>query len=373
MQEKYTHFGVEVSLFSGKTRAYLRYKHIPFVEVTPSAKVINKELYPQTGMRMIPVVKTPEGEYLQDTTDIIDKLEQRFPSHSVYPEQPLQKFLAYLLELYADEWLLLPAMHYRWHYKRDHLWFIMKEFGNCMMPSIPRIFRPFAACLPALYFGRLYKPVLGVSKQNYRQVEAFYLRFLESFNKHLDSIPFVLGTRPSIADFGFMGPLYAHLYRDPYSGKVMKTHAPNVARWVERMNQLDTYDFGEDTGFERGAQVAEHLVPILSQLQNDYYPILQETSERIAKRVKQKPNERLPRFLGKMTFTLEGVEETRYVNTYAQWMWQRAINYFYGLSEAEQQIIREALEAKGLSKLVAAPIKEQIERRQNKLYPVNAK
>ena len=105
MASQYTHFGTQVSLFSGKTRAYLNYKNIPFKEVLPSSATIKNELYPATGVRVIPVVKTPDGEYLQDTTHIIDSLEAHFPETSVYPTNPLQKFLALLLELYGDEWL----------------------------------------------------------------------------------------------------------------------------------------------------------------------------------------------------------------------------------------------------------------------------
>ena len=33
-----------------------------------------------------------------------------------------------------------------------------------------------------------------------------------------------------------MGPLYAHDYRDPWSGDQMRRLAPNVARWVGWMN-----------------------------------------------------------------------------------------------------------------------------------------
>jgi hypothetical protein len=33
-----------------------------------------------------------------------------------------------------------------------------------------------------------------------------------------------------------MGPLYAHLARDPYPSVLMKQQAQRVWRWVERMN-----------------------------------------------------------------------------------------------------------------------------------------
>ena len=45
-----------------------------------------------------------------------------------------------------------------------------------------------------------------------------------------------MGGRPSIADCGFMAPLFAHLARDPVPATLMKNIAPNVYRWTERMN-----------------------------------------------------------------------------------------------------------------------------------------
>lgn len=176
----------------------------------------------------------------------------------------MQKFLALLLELYADEWLLLPAMHYRWHYKKQNLWFVLKEFGATAVPNWPRFLQPVFAMLPAFYFGRLYKPVLGISDQNYKQVEAFYEQFLQNFSAHLQQQDFLFGSQPSIADFGFMGPLYAHLYRDPYSGELMKEKAPKVAAWVERMLNLKDLPKGSFSiqGSDHGGSVPNTLVPI---------------------------------------------------------------------------------------------------------------
>jgi len=71
----FTHYGADFSMYSGKTRSYLRYKGIPFEEQLATAKVYRKILIPNTGVAMIPVLETPEGEFIQDTTAIIDSLE----------------------------------------------------------------------------------------------------------------------------------------------------------------------------------------------------------------------------------------------------------------------------------------------------------
>ncbi len=67
---KYKHIGTEVSLYSGKTRAYLRYKDIPFEEVLSSADVYKDIIVPRTGVQYIPVLITLDDIAIQDTTEI---------------------------------------------------------------------------------------------------------------------------------------------------------------------------------------------------------------------------------------------------------------------------------------------------------------
>jgi glutathione S-transferase len=362
----YVLFGAEVSLFSGKVRSYLNYKNIPFIETCPSAKVVNQELYSNTGLRMIPVIKTPENEYIQDTTVIIDALESRFANDPVYPQSSLMKFIALYLELYADEWLLLPAMHYRWHYKRQNLWFILKEFGGVAVPDWPKPLQPFAAIVPAFYFGRLYKPVLGISKRNCFEVEAFFESFLQDFEQHLINHQFLLGGKPSIADFGFYGPMYAHLYRDPYSHKLIQAKAPRVADWVHRMTERQNH---YDEFLTSESVIPEMIVKMLTHMKNTQLPILKETILRVHQRILDKPNEVLPRFLGQTEYSLDKVNEKRYVNTYAQWMLQRPVDFLSALPEAEQANIIGVFAKLGLSELTNIEIMSPIQKIKNKLYP----
>lgn len=366
MEQTYTQYGAEVSLFSGKTRAYLRYKSIPFNEVLATADVVNNVLYPNTNVRMIPVVKTPEGEFLQDTTAIIDHLETQFPTRSIYPSTPKQHWISLWLELYADEWLLLPAMHYRWHYKRAHLGFILKEFGACAMPKWPKILQPLAGLVPAFYFGRLYKPVLGISKRNRSAIETWYERFLRDFDEHLVDYYYLLGSAPSIADFGFFGPLYAHLYRDPYSGELMREKAPRVAQWVERMRDPNVNSV--NTFIEDDA-IPASVLPFLRHQVATQLPVLQETLSRVSARALRSPDKKIPRFLGTVKYQIEGVSETRFINSYAQWMLQRPIAYFKSLTKSQQLEIVQWAKSVGLEALTSIEITTPIERRDNLLYP----
>ena len=64
--------------------------------------------------------------------------------------------------------------------------------------------------------------------------EASFEELLDVLDIHFQHYPYLLGGLPSIADFGFMAPLFAHL--DPVPSTLMKNRAPNVYRWTERMN-----------------------------------------------------------------------------------------------------------------------------------------
>ena len=100
----------EVSYFSAKVRPALRYKQLWYEEVRADLG----EIFERTGLGFIPIVVTPENETWQDSTEIFDRLEARVPEPPLFPRSPVQRIAAHLVELYTDEFGLIPAMHYRW-------------------------------------------------------------------------------------------------------------------------------------------------------------------------------------------------------------------------------------------------------------------
>lgn len=328
MAEPYIHYADEVSLYSGKTRAYLRYKNISFREVTPTMEVYREVIVPAVKRPIIPLVGTPEGQLLQDTTVIIDALEQRHTDCPIYPPGPQQRLAALLLELFGDEWLVMPAMHYRWQYKRQNLRFILNEFGGMLKPGWPKLLHPVAGVAPAVMFGNMYKDYFGLRRGMHQAVEESYLGFLDEFNNHLAEHDFLFGSRPSIGDFGLIGPLYAHLYRDPAPGKLMKQRAPQVARWVERMQHPEPLS-GE---FLADDQVPETLMPILARQVREQFPVLADTVRRVGEWAIAHPDKRYPpRTLGSHRYTLQGRSAERKVQPYVQWMLQRPLRHYQTL------------------------------------------
>ncbi|MCP5165891.1 MAG: glutathione S-transferase family protein [Pseudomonadales bacterium] len=231
------------SLYSGKVRSYLIKKGLPFQEMHPPHRRFQEQVVPTLGLFVVPIVETADGRLLQDSTVIIDELERHFPEQPMVPPTPVQRVVAHLLNGFGSEGLLPIAMHYRWSYRAEQENFLRAEFGRAAHHGPDREERLAAGAQLMDYFNS-FLPMLGIYPESIPVFEAAYDELLDALDIHLQHYPYLLGGYPSIADFGFMGPLYAHLARDPVPSALMKNQAPNVFRWTERMN-LATIADGE--------------------------------------------------------------------------------------------------------------------------------
>lgn len=358
----YRMYGAEFSLYSGKLRSYLCKKGLDFEEIRPSIVTYKRFIVPRTGVAYIPVLQTPDDAVVQDTTEIIDFLEERHPERSVYPSGPLQRLAALLLEVYGDEWLLIPAMHYRWNFPGENQPFIYDEFGNLLFPWFPQFLRRMLGRRIGKRFAG-FVPALGVTDDTRAAVEASWLALLGDLDRHFAEHPFLLGDRPCIGDFGLIGPLYAHLYRDPYPGCLMRERAPNVVAWVERMmsSQPASGEFLPDD------RIPETLMPVLGRMAAEQVPVLVDTARRLAQWRSENPqSERIPRSLGKHRFRIEGVEGERTVLPFSLWLWQRPMEHVRALEGQSRQAVDELLEKVGMPAPEKLPESPGIERRDNR-------
>ena len=315
-------------------------------------------------MRFIPVVITEDDVALQDTTHIIDTLEARYPQSSVYPETPRQRLTALLLEVYGDEWLLMPAMHYRWNFLGDNRREVITQFGRMILPGWPGFLqRMVGKKLGAIFSGMV--PRLGITPDTIPAVEASYEALLDELNAHFKQQAFLLGSRPCIGDYGLVGPLYAHLYRDLYPGRLMRERAPEVARWVERMNDPEP-----NTGqFLADDLVPETLLPILRRMFREQTPILLDTMRALAEHVEAHPGEKIPRTIGTHPFQLEGVTGERVILPYSQWMWQRPQAFYTEQSGDARETLETFLDDFGGREALNTAIPCPLDRVNNRIVP----
>ena len=226
---RYVLWGANWSLYTAKVRPYLIKKRIDYVEVCPSHPHFNDHIIPTVGYFTVPVLETPEGEIIADSTRILEHLETKFPDPPMLPEDKALAALAYLIHCFGSEGMHKSAMYQRWNTSYENRLFARNEFKRTT--ATPEIAETFAVSM------RSYLPVLGIGHDHSidmaveKSIDALY----DSLNTHFLKYPYILGGLPSLADYGLMGPLYAHHGRDISSNNRMKVNAPAVYRWVENM------------------------------------------------------------------------------------------------------------------------------------------
>ena len=83
-------YGSEISYFTGKLEAYLRYKEIPYERIPMTTRLFRRVIPQKTGAAQMPAVELPDGRWMTDTTPMIDWFESQHPEPSVIPRDPLQ-------------------------------------------------------------------------------------------------------------------------------------------------------------------------------------------------------------------------------------------------------------------------------------------
>jgi len=277
----YRLFTWELSYFSGKVRAYLRYKERMgdlgegFEDILATPDLLFNLLTPATGSAAIPQMRTNDGSWVQDSSDIIDFIEARHDKVPVAPsvtDAPRQALVSYLVEMLADEWMVVPGFWERWHYslpdvEPNHLNYNAMQWGSVFAAGAPgderlaagaSMFEEMFGLSEArtnprgTYAGLVH---LGCTEATEQAWWASMENILSLLDKHFGAHDFLLGGLPSLGDFGLLGPLYAHVYRDATSGFLLRTQHPIVSEWVERTNGHNVtartygqklYSLGED-------------------------------------------------------------------------------------------------------------------------------
>ncbi len=385
----YRLFSWEHSYFSGKARAHLRYKERMgdlgegYEDILATPELTEGLLAPATGSIAIPQLLSSDGSWVQDSSDIIDFIEASHKKVPVIPnavEAPRQTLASYLVELLADEWMVVPAFWERWHYslpgiEPNHAHYNAMQWGSMIAPAAPGkdrlaageyIFEELFAISQArtnpqgVYAGLVH---LGCNKETEQAWWASMENIFTLLDTHFGAHDFLLGGRPSLGDFGLFGPLYAHIYRDATSGFMLRTQHPIVSEWVERTNgdNLTARTYGQqlyslgpdgeligrpatsDGGqWLTNDQVPPSLDALIAVFFEEMWPVLTSTMEKTAAFIAS-PAHKLGDELPGKTFTADppwidhqtgdgalthdfkigGVQARRMVIPYHLWMLQR--------------------------------------------------
>ena len=241
----YTVIGSEESPYSVKVRSYFRYKGIPhqWRERGQASDLFAKH----ARLPLVPLVVTPEETGIQDSTPIIEAMQERFPNPPIHPPG-VAGFVSALVEEFGDEWGNKWMFHMRWAREIDQVT-VSRRFAAKAddVEATAKTIRE--RMVPRVWF-------VGANDVTAPQIEQSLADTLPILNEHLASRPYLFGNRPAFGDFGLWGQIY-ECGRDPTAGE-MVANAPNVVAWVERM--LEPTDLGD---FEDWPALASTLTPLL--------------------------------------------------------------------------------------------------------------
>ena len=251
----YQIFGAEVSPYSVKVRSYFRYKGIDHEWIVRSQATM-PEFQKHAKLPLIPLVLTPDGQSIQDSTPILERVEAEHPEPSIHPDDPGLAFLSALIEEFGDEWGNKWMFHYRWAREVDQL----SGAGRIARTMMPTADEEQHAGMRGQIASRMVGRVwfVGSSEQTAPQIEASFLEAVELIEAHLTGRPYLFGARPALADFGIWGQVY-NAWTDPTAGEIVKD-SPAVSAWVERM--LDPKAEGD---FEDHPALAPTLEPLIAR------------------------------------------------------------------------------------------------------------
>jgi len=266
--------GAPGSPYTRKMLAYMRYRHIGY-ELLIGDHASGQLDLPEPKVGLLPTFYLPndkgEIEAVVDSTPLIRRFEKEFFDRETLPDNPVLGFLNYLIEDYADEWLTKSMFHYRWYFDAD-----IKKAGSILplwrdLQMGSEQHEKAAAFVADRQISRLY--VVGSNDVTAPVIEESYRRFLEIMDKLIARQNFVLGSRPSAADFGIYAQLTQLVKFDPTPMSICLQEAPRVYAWTDVVDDLSG-QVCEADGWMAASDAGEVLGPLLTEIGRVYAPAL---------------------------------------------------------------------------------------------------
>ena len=117
----------------------------------------------------------------------MDELERRFPDPPLYPRTPVHKTVGLLLELYADEFMLLPRVHYRWSFPESAAKALAQFVAFSGDPGTATTFAESV---------QMFTRLLGASPETAPAIEAHTVEILDA----LEATPYSMWTVQRVVD-----------------------------------------------------------------------------------------------------------------------------------------------------------------------------
>lgn len=364
MSDDYILIGAQSSYYSAKVRACLQYKRLPYTEKVSNLERISQQVIPRTGDHSFPVVITGDDEYLKDSCDIVRELERRHPERPMIPADPVLVLISELMEAYADEFFIIPALYYRWMFPDTRDW-AMDMFHKL---GIYETDDPESASQMAQHFANDIQsrlPQLGLDDPLLQTVlDDLSKRLADKLEVHLAHTACMLGDHPCLADLALMNAFYAHLYRDPCTASdYIRRHCLYLSQWIDRMHAAA----GESAAGE--LYLAETFKPVLAEIGSAFASMALAALEQAnAKLPAVVSGELAPAGLGEIDADICGTIMTRPISSYTVWKIQRLMDTYRALPAESKEQADRYLGHAGMLEVCQFEANFRLEKRDYKIY-----
>ena len=369
MSDEYKLYGSPMSLYTGRVRSYLIKNRIPYLEIPHATPHYYEVVLPKAGGRRgIPTIEFPDGRVIRDGVAILDYFESLNDNlHS--PRTVRQNAVSRLLDVIASEGLLRPCMHYRWNHDQSNREFLQFHFETIYrdQPDPPKM-----AADRMQSIRENVNPAWGVVPETHDLIESMHMGLLKKLNQHFSNYPYLLGSKPCIADFGMMAPMYGHLGRDPKPLALMQEHAVRVFRWTERMNRPEP-DFGEfdieKDEYLSDDKVPDTLIEVLKHFAVDFVPETAAACHATNKWLEENPaiesGKEAQRFLTMCSFEVAGVQIDSIAQPFRFFLLERLQRIYKDADESEQESISDLLKSCDMDSLLEMKLTRTVEMQNN--------
>jgi glutathione S-transferase len=308
---EYAVWGSELSPFTLKLQAQLRYAGIPFIDLPRNggrlqnlriSLLIERAKRKRTAMRyprldpldeypLVPFLIEDGKGVLYDSSALARWIDARFPpaSGSLFPVEPASCFIAQLIDEAFDEFGLYMAHHNRWVMSaktNDAGVRLAREYRRLLPPGLQGAFARYFSRrqvrrLPYLFsvapegfaVPGLIRNLTPPSRPGFRPTHALLDQAWEAYVAAMEHMltrqPFLLGDRFTVADASAYGQLAMNL-ADPTTAQRLRELAPTTFAWVTRM-------YSGDVPRDRGTiRLTPDLRPLLAIIQQTFVPLMQQ-------------------------------------------------------------------------------------------------
>jgi len=308
-------WGVELSCFTLKLQACLQHAGRPYrrlpdqggyientrtllsLELAKRRKQVSR--YPSLNKNLDEYPAVPflshDGKHFQyDSSAIAQWLDTR-KSHThsaLYPEKPVLRFIAQLIDEAFDEFGLYLVHHMRWvgSAKSNQMGKrLAKEFRHALPPvgpwvlskSFPR--RQVRRCpylfsiAPANYKSGVSKPLTPPAREGFPETHSLlnhtWKKYLSGMETILSKQAYLLGDQFTIADASAYGQLGMNLV-DPETADRMKILAPHTYAWLNRI-----YHKNHSQQDSASLYLSEEIKPLLSTIMLTFSALMVQNTQ----------------------------------------------------------------------------------------------